>query len=229
MTEAIVFDLDGTLIDSMRDIAASVNRMRESFGLGALPVDEIAAMTGNGAVMLTTRALKDTGFDVEEGVKRMKEFYNAYPVVETTLYPGVREGLEQLYSSGIPMAVVTNKPTGPALKILSALGVAKYFKHIWGGDSGYPLKPDPTALIAFQEECKADKEKCWIAGDHYTDLGAGRQAGFKRGFFRWGYGEVREEEFDREFESFSEFVAAVDKSFDSKFKSPAEYSAAVME
>jgi phosphoglycolate phosphatase len=229
MTEAIVFDLDGTLIDSMVDIVASVNRMRESFGLATLPVPEVAAMTGNGAVMLTTRALQGTGCDVEEGVKRMKDFYNAYPVVETTLYPGVKEGLEQLFLAGIPMAVVTNKPTEPALKILSTLGVSRYFKHIWGGDSGFPLKPDPAALLAFQKECGAKQENCWMVGDHYTDLGAGRQAGFKRAFCTWGYGEVRDESFDREFASFSEFTAAVSGSSDRDFKSQAEYSVPVME
>ena len=229
MIEAIVFDLDGTLIDSMGDIAASVNRMRESFGLAALPVPEIAAMTGNGAVVLTTRALQGTGCDVEEGVKRQKDFYNAYPVVATTLYPGVQEGLEKLFLAGIPMAVVTNKPTETALKILSTLGVSRYFKHIWGGDSGFPLKPAPAALLAFQKECGAKQENCWMVGDHYTDLGAGRQAGFKRGFCAWGYGEVRDESFDREFASFSEFTAAVSGSSDRDFKSQAEYSVPVME
>lgn len=209
MTEAIVFDLDGTLIDSMADIALSVNRMRDSFGLAPLELPEIAAMTGNGAVMLTTRALKGTGCDVDEGVRRMKDFYNASPVVSTTLYPGVKEGLEKMRAAGIHLAVVTNKPTGPAMKILETLEVANLFDRLWGGDSGVPLKPDPTALLAFQQEWKAAKERCWMAGDHYTDLGAGRQAGFKRAFCKWGYGEVREESFDREFNTFAEFTAAV--------------------
>lgn len=208
-TEVIVFDLDGTLIDSMEDIAASVNRMRESFGLAPLPVPEISAMTGNGAVTLVTRALKGTSFSVEEGVKRMKEFYSAYLVVHTRLYEGVREGLEAMKAAGLHLAVVTNKPTPHAVRILQTLGVDHCFQKIWGGDSGFPLKPDPAALLAFQKECGAPTEKCWMAGDHYTDLGAGRQAGFKRAFCRWGFGEIRDEAFDQEFNTFAEFTAAV--------------------
>ena len=209
MSKLIVFDLDGTLIDSMPDIVLSVNRMRESFGLAALPLPEVAAMTGNGAVMLTTRALKGTGCDVEEGVKRMKEFYNAAPVIDTAAYPGVPEGLEAMKAHGFRLAVVTNKPTGPAEKILDILGVAKYLDWICGGDSGYALKPDPAALLAFREKFGTPLEDCWMLGDHYTDLGAGRQANFNRGFAKWGYGEIREESFDWDFNTFAEFTAAV--------------------
>ena len=209
MSKLIVFDLDGTLIDSMPDIVLSVNRMRESFGLAALPLPEVAAMTGNGAILLTTRALKGTGCDVDEGVRRMKEFYNADPVIDTALYPGVREGLEAMKAHGCRLAVVTNKPTGPAEKILDILGVAKYFDWICGGDSGYPLKPDPAALLAFREKFGTSLADCWMLGDHYTDLGAGRQANFNRGFAKWGYGEIREESFDRDFNTFAEFTAAV--------------------
>ena len=84
-----------------------------------------------------------------------------------------------------------------------------FFDVIWGGDSGFPLKPDPAALLAFQTQCGAAKEKCWMLGDHYTDMGAGRLAGFNRAFARWGFGEIRDESFDRAFSSFAEFAAAV--------------------
>ena len=209
MTELVVFDLDGTLIDSMEDIAASVNRMRESFGLAPLPVPEITAMTGNGAVTLTERALKDTGCDIEEGVKRMRQFYADHLVEKTKLYDGVSEGLAAMKAHNIRLAVVTNKPTPHAKSILHTLKVDHLLDEIWGGDSGFPLKPDPAALLAFQQAHGARKENCWMLGDHYTDLGAGKQAGFRRGFARWGFGEVRDEQFEREFNSFSEFTAAV--------------------
>ena len=209
MTELIAFDLDGTLIDSMRDIAAAVNRMRASFGLPPMPVEEIAPLTGNGAVALVARALKGSDAPVEEGVKLQRAFYTENPVVTTVLYPGVREGLEVMKSRGIRLAVVTNKQTPIARRILGALEADHYFDEIWGGDSGFPLKPDPAALLAFQKQCGAAKEKCWMLGDHYTDLGAGRGAGFNRAFARWGYGETREEAYDRAFDSFAEFSAAV--------------------
>lgn len=209
MTEIAVFDLDGTLIDSMKDIANAVNRMRESFGLPPMTPEEIAPLTGNGAVMLVSRALKGSDAPVAEGIKRQTAFYAESPVAETRLYPGVMEGLEIMKSKGIHLAVVTNKQTSIARQILETLGVAPLLDEIWGGDSGFPLKPDPAALLAFQKRYSAAKENCWMLGDHYTDLGAGRAAGFNRGFARWGYGELRSESFDGEFDSFAAFTAAV--------------------
>ena len=209
MTELIVFDLDGTLIDSMQDIAGAVNRMRESFGLAPLPFETVKDMTGDGARSLVTRALQGTGISVDEGAKRQREFYTAHPVDTTTLYPGVSEGLAQMKEKGIRLAVVTNKQTHLAEMILKNFGVDRFFDVIWGGDSGFPLKPDPTALLAFQKQCGAAAENCWMLGDHYTDLGAGRQAGFRRALARWGFGDPGEESFDREFDSFAEFTQAV--------------------
>ena len=114
-----------------------------------------------------------------------------------------------LRAKGIRLAVITNKQTPLAEKILNVFEVDSLFDVIWGGDSGFPLKPDPTALLAFQKQCGAAAENCWMLGDHYTDLGAGRQAGFRRALARWGFGDPREESFDREFYSFDEFTQAV--------------------
>lgn len=209
MIEVIVFDLDGTLVDSAKDIAGAVNRTRESLGLEKLPVADIVPMTGNGLTMLMTRALKDSGCDVEEGVRRWRQFYNDHLVEETSLFEGVSEGLARMKEKGIALAVVTNKPTPHAVKILNILKADHFFDEIWGGDSGFPLKPDPAALLAFQQSRGARKENCWMLGDHYTDLGAGRLAGFRRGLARWGFGDPGDEAFDGEFASFAEFTAAV--------------------
>ncbi|MBR2373039.1 MAG: HAD-IA family hydrolase [Lentisphaeria bacterium] len=209
MAKIVVSDLDGTLIDSLEDIAGSVNRMRESFGLSAFPVAEITGMVGDGAVILVERALRGTGVDVEEGVKRMRRFYADFPVEKTVLYPGVAEGLEKMRSCGIKLAVVTNKPTPHARLILRTLKVDHLFDEIWGGDSGFPLKPDPAALLAFRDRYDAPLEQCWMLGDHYTDLGAGRLAGFRRGWAAWGFGDPRDEEYDHKFDTFAGFTEIV--------------------
>lgn len=209
MTELIVFDLDGTLVDSMRDITGAVNHMLESFGLGTLSHEEIAAMTGDGPVSLVTRALKGADVSIEEAVRRQREFYSKHCADATTLYPGVREGLAAMKEQNIRLAVITNKQSFIAVDILKALDAACFFDEIWGFGSGFALKPDPAGLLAFRDQCGAKKENCWILGDHCTDLGAGRQAGFRKAFARWGYGVTGNETFDREFFSFAEFTAAV--------------------
>ena len=209
MTGLIVFDLDGTLIDSGADIAAAVNRTRASFGLPALPVPQIIEMTGNGVVSLMTRALAGTGADIDEGVRRQRRFYAEHLTDATRLYPGVAEGLAALRAAGVRLAVFTNKPTPHAQAILKELKAAELLDIIWGGDSGFPLKPDPAALLAARERFGVPAEECWMLGDNYTDLEAGRRAGFRRGLAAWGFGHPGQEIPDRIFEDFAGFTRPV--------------------
>jgi phosphoglycolate phosphatase len=209
MAKLIAFDLDGTLIDSRLDLAGAVNYMRCSMGLEPLETERVVHFVGNGAAALVRRAIADAEIDFDEALHRMRAFYFDHITDTTVLYPGVAAGLKQLREAGNTLAVVTNKPTSNAMQILQELECVHSFDRIWGGDSGFPLKPDPAALLAFQKQWGAPAEKCWMAGDHYTDLGAGRQAGFKRAFCRWGFGNPGDESFDQEFNTFAEFTAAV--------------------
>ena len=209
MAELVTFDLDGTLIDSMQDIACAVNHARKTFGFEPLPLPVVTAMTGGGARNLMTLAFEGTSVSVDDALACQKEFYTANPVVHTVLYPGVKEGLAAMKEKGLHLALITNKQTAVAEKILDIFGIGQYFEEVWGGNSGFPLKPDPAALLAFQKQCGVPAEKCWMLGDHYTDLGAGRQAGFVRALARWGFGDPQDEAFDREFFTFAEFTAAV--------------------
>ena len=209
MVKFITFDLDGTLIDSRRDLAGAVNYMRSSLGLEPLAVERIVTFVGNGVVSLVRRAVADGEVDFDEALRRMKLYYADHLVDTTALYPGVSAGLAELFQSGIALAVVSNKPTAAAERILEKLGVARYFTTIIGGDSAYPLKPEPDALTALREKGGFQLSECWIFGDHYTDLEAGRRAGFRRAFARYGFGEKREETPDFEVDSFAEFVMAI--------------------
>src|SRR5580658_5682209 len=166
----LVFDLDGTLIDSRQDLCNSVNATLEHFGLRALPDDVIASFIGDGAAMLIRRALAVPGelpaggpapaeafFD--EAFAFFLAYYRAHKLDYTTVYPGVLESLEALKTlpGGTPrkMAVLTNKPVGPARAICDGLGLSPYFFSIYGGDSFPTKKPDPFGLQALMTESGA--------------------------------------------------------------------------
>ena len=204
--DLMVFDLDGTLIDSMRDLAVAINFMRARYGLSEVDLDTAKTFVGNGAKTLVHRALGNCEADFDEALKCYRDYYAAHQLVHTGLYPGVAEGLEELRRNGVTLAVVTNKPSSDALAILKGLGVADELAEICGGDSGLPLKPEPDALLHVKARFGA--ATCWMVGDHYTDLEAGRRAGFFRVLARYGFGQPREEVPDMIVDSFSELVEA---------------------
>lgn len=205
--QVIIFDLDGTLIDSRRDLTKAVNLTRAHYNLLPLSMETVCGYIGNGARRLLERSLKDTWIDVDEAMPHMKEFYYAHLVDETRLYPGVAEGLKKLFKTGIKLAVITNKPDGAAKIVLQELGVAEYFDEIMGGGCGHPLKPEPDALLYFAEKWNADIKESWMVGDHYTDLEAGARAGMKRCWTSYGFGDPKGLPYDFEAKSFSDFSA----------------------
>ena len=209
MGKLIVFDLDGTLIYSRLDLSGAGKHMRGSMGLEPLNSDRIISFVGNGVGNLVRRAIADTDIDFDEALRRMKAYYAVHLVDTTTLYPGVRAGLRQLRENGWTLAVLSNKLEGASREILSRLGVVEEFAEIIGGDSDYPLKPAPDALLALRKKFAPDGVNCWMTGDHYTDLEAGRLAGFRRILAKWGFGDPREETPDAVAENFSEIPAIV--------------------
>lgn len=202
MNSCVIFDLDGTLIDSREDLTTGVNLMRAHFGLEQLPMPTVTSYLGNGARDLTIRALQGHDVDIEHALSLTKKFYSENMLVKTHLYPGVAGGLEKLHSSGWKLAVISNKPSPAANEILEKLKVKKYFSYVLGGDSSFPLKPDPASLIYVLNETSSLPEKSWIHGDNYTDLEAGRRAGIKRCFALYGFGRQGNESYDAAVNSF---------------------------
>jgi phosphoglycolate phosphatase len=209
--QVIIFDLDGTLIDSRQDLTRAVNLTRDSYGLPPLSVETVCGFIGNGAAKLLERSLKDTGIEVADAMPRMKKYYYANIANETRLYPGVAEGLKTLAAAGIKMAVITNKPDEAAKLVLEKLHVAEYFDEVMGGGCGHPLKPEPDALLHFAAKWNADLKKSWMVGDHYTDLEAGARAGMKTCWASYGFGDPKGLTCDLEAKSFAEFVRVVSK------------------
>jgi phosphoglycolate phosphatase len=179
----LVFDLDGTLIDSRRDLVNSVNAMLDHLGRPELPADLIASYIGDGAGMLVRRALgnpDDEGF-VERSLQYFLDYYRAHKMDHTHVYPGVMESLEalRLGPDGAPrkMAVLTNKPVGPSQAICEALGLSPYFFRIYGGNSFATKKPDPQGLKALIAEAGADPFETVMIGDSEIDVQTARSAG----------------------------------------------------
>ncbi len=179
----LIFDLDGTLIDSRLDLANSVNAMLQHFGKPILPNEVIASYIGDGAPMLVRRSLGDP--DDEAYVQRALEFfllyYRAHKLDNTYVYPGVKQSLDSIRFSGnghtIKMSVLSNKPVGPSRAIVEALGLGSYFFQVYGGNSFHTKKPDPTGVQALLQESGTQPEETVIIGDSDVDVLTSRNAG----------------------------------------------------
>jgi phosphoglycolate phosphatase len=179
----LVFDLDGTLIDSRKDLANSVNAMLAHLGRPELPEDVIASYIGDGAGMLVRRALGDPEDEdsVESALNFFLGYYREHKLDYTHVYPGVIESLDAL--SQAPdgttrqMAVLTNKPIGPSEAICEALGLSPYFFRIYGGNSFSTKKPDPQGLKALIREAGIDPFETLMIGDSDIDVLTARSAG----------------------------------------------------
>jgi phosphoglycolate phosphatase len=205
-----LFDLDGTLIDSRADLALAVNLTRQDFGLPPKSLDEVLACVGEGVRALIERAIPELPGQWEAMLARQRAHYIAHMLDQTRLYPGVLETLQALCEAGWRLGVVTNKPGPVTRPVLEGLGVLKYFGAVVGGGDCSALKPDPAPLhlAAAQMGVTLDAED-WMIGDHVTDLEAGRRAGVKRCFCRFGFGEQRGEAYELAVDRMTDFLSAV--------------------
>ena len=195
MTRAVLFDLDGTLIDSRADLATGVNLTRRDLGLAPLAPEVIAGFVGDGVRALLTRALPECPERLEEALRLNHGHYCDHLLDETRLYPGALGALARLASAGWRLALVTNKPRAFTDLILAGLGVAPLLSAVVGGGEG-PLKPDPAPLFRALAACGAEPGPSWMVGDHCTDLEAGRRAGLRRCYCAFGFGTPRGEAWD---------------------------------
>ncbi len=186
---AVIFDLDGTLIDSAPDIAASVNRVLAANGHAPLRLDEIHTMIGDGAKVLLDRAFAARGAEATpEQLAAMVADYAANPVAETVIYDGMVQALESLQAQGRPLGVCTNKPGLPTREILDALDLSRFFGAVVGGDSTPYRKPDPRHLAAALAQLEVTD--AIMVGDHENDINAAAGLGLPAVFCAWGYGEA---------------------------------------
>ncbi len=181
----LLFDLDGTLVDSLPDLTSAINLLRADFDLAALSRPQVRNYVGDGATALVQRALPDGDFD-QRKLTSFLCYYQQHLCELSSPYPGIREMLEQLH--GYPLAVVTNKPRQMAAQLLENLGLTRYFQLVLGGDSCAQKKPHPAPVIEALHQLKAENQNSLMIGDHHTDLRAAKAAGVPACFCSWGYG-----------------------------------------
>jgi phosphoglycolate phosphatase len=188
--DLLIFDLDGTLIDSKRDLAEAVNATRGNLGLPPLDLATIAQYVGNGAPVLIRRALGPsyTEEQVEEALLFFLDYYRDHKLDYTCLYPGVRESLDALRARGIRLAVLTNKPVRVSKAILDGLGVGAHFFQCYGGNSFDQKKPHPVGVDALRREAGGiPPERTMMVGDSYVDVQTAVNAGIKSCGVTYGF------------------------------------------
>ena len=205
-SQLLIFDLDGTLIDSRKDLAAAINHMRAHYGLSSLPLETISSYVGNGVRKLVERSLQGAYVNVDEALQINKDFYFANLTVHTQLYDGVEQGIETLAAAGHRMALLTNKPGDPSRSILVHFGLDRHFCSIIGGGDLPHLKPSPKGIFRACEDAKTGLRNTWMIGDHHTDLACAENAGTKSAFAQYGFGEQGGYKPDVYFASFPELV-----------------------
>lgn len=183
LIKLLIFDLDGTLIDSKADLVHSVNATLKSMGRKPLHDETIYSYVGNGAPALIAKALGPGASErqTEQALDFFLSYYREHKLDNTTLYPGVREALAKLangaHSPERIMAVLSNKPVYPSREILSGLGLSGYFRYIYGGNSFDTKKPDPLGLNYILEQAGVEPSAAMMVGDSDVDILTGINAG----------------------------------------------------
>ncbi len=210
----LVFDLDGTLIDSAPDLHAALNRLMEVEGRRLLVLSEVIPMIGDGVSMLVRRALEATGGvpgDFEEKLKRYHAIYGAAVADLTEPYPGVVETLGLLHQAGHRMAICTNKPEEATHAVLEALDMARYFSAVAGGDSLPERKPDAGHLLGVLAMLESKPGKAVMIGDSHNDILVARNARVRSIAVSYGYRRQPVEELGADIvvETFSDIPQAL--------------------
>jgi phosphoglycolate phosphatase len=185
----IVFDLDGTLIDSRQDLADAANALIVERGGTPLPVDAVTGMVGEGAALLVRRALTAAGLesDLSTALPRFLALYDERLLAHTRVYPGTIDALDSI-ARGATLAILTNKPQRPTETILGGLGLQGYFAHVIGGDTPFGRKPDPAGLQHLMTITGSAPTDTVLVGDSAIDLRTARGAGVHSCLVKYGFG-----------------------------------------
>ncbi len=186
--DLLIFDLDGTLIDSERDLTDSVNATRARAGLETLADATVASYVGNGAPVLIRRAFPNASeAELPRLLRYFLDYYREHMLDATTLYPGVREALDRLHAADIAMAVLTNKPVRFSLRLIEGIGLEPHFFRVYGGNSFEEKKPHPRGIDLLVAEIGAERSRTMMVGDSAVDIRTARNAHVKACGVSWGF------------------------------------------
>ncbi len=187
--DLLIFDLDGTMIDSKQDLANAANAARGHMGMPPIADERVHSYVGNGAPVLIRRVLgaEATEAQVQEALEFFLEYYREHMQDYTVLYPGVREALDRLRDAGVRMAVLTNKPVRISRAIVDGLGVGGHFQQVYGGNSFDFKKPHPIGVETLMEECGAARDRTMMVGDSSVDIQTARNAHVKSCGVTYGF------------------------------------------
>jgi len=185
----VIFDLDGTLVDSKLDLVHSVNAARAQMNLPPISEQLVASYVGNGAPVLMRRALgpEASEEEVRRGLEFFLGYYREHMLDNTRLYPGVKEALNRLLASGAKMAVLTNKPVRFSRAIVEGLGLGRHFFQVYGGNSFEQKKPDPIGVETLLKESGAPRERTVMVGDSSVVVRTARNANVKACGVSYGF------------------------------------------
>src|ERR1700733_2877862 len=187
----VVFDLDGTLVDSRHDLAAATNELLESYGASALPLETIVGMVGDGAGVLIRKALAAVGHPLAPDAReRWSAIYDRRLLDHTRPYGGIELVVERA-AARATLAVLTNKPENPTRRLLKAFALDRFIPHVIGGDSGWPRKPDPAGLLELIRRVTGSSSTTLFIGDSMVDVETARRAQVAICFAAYGFGHAR--------------------------------------
>ncbi len=189
MIDLLIFDLDGTLIDSKLDLANSVNAARGQMGLEPLTLSLIATYVGHGAPVLIRKALGEqaTEIEVAQALEFFLEHYREHALDTTRLYPGVRESLDRLHGAGKLLSILTNKPVAMSRAIIEGLCLSRLFFRIYGGNSFAAKKPDPVGVRTLMSEAGVSRDHTMMVGDSEVDVQTARNSGVRACGVTYGF------------------------------------------
>jgi phosphoglycolate phosphatase len=190
--QAVIFDLDGTLIDSAPDITAAVNKLLTRYGRPTIGVEQVRGMVGDGAPILLRRAFAATGAAIdlaasEEIYQTFLDYYESQPSSPDSIFPGVPETLDLLLERGLKLGLCTNKPERVTIEVLAQLDLARFFQSVAGGDTLPVRKPDGGHVSWVMEQLGARADSAVMVGDNHNDIAAARGAGIPVIAVSYGY------------------------------------------